>query len=444
VSEHLSAQHIQRFRERSLPPAELLAADDHLAACEACRQLLTQDEQAQAAITSLRAELQTAAISESDHLVYEQLAAYLNGGLDELDLEIVESHFAVCSACVEEAKELRAYKAEMSTYSETEYLPTKSLSLKERLATVWRLPAFSIPIQITAIALLALLCVWIATIPLRNQVADLTAQIGELHRLNQELSAQVSEVGELQARLTGLEQSQVQLLNSSPQIASALYDGGGLVTLDKQGNITGLETLPSTLQQTIKVALTSERVRTPPEVREIQGKAGTLLGEGSEGVPFPLISPVGIIIETERPTLRWRSLSGATVYTVTIYDSNFNLLAKSPELRGTEWTVPRPLERGRIYAWQVSALKDGQEVKSPTPPAPEAKFKILEKSRADELEQAKKEYAKSHLTLGVLYCEAGLLEDAEREFKALVAANPKSPTARKLLNNVERLRRSQS
>jgi predicted anti-sigma-YlaC factor YlaD len=442
VSEHLSAQHIQRFRERLMSPAELLTADDHLAACEACRQLLTQTEQAQTIFTSLRAELRTEAISEPDHLAYEQLAAYLDGGLDEMDLEIVQSHFAVCSECLEEAKELRAYTAEMSTYSEKEYLPAKPLSVRERLATVWRLPAFSIPLKITAIATLALLCVWIATIPLRNQVADLTAQIGELNRLNQELSAQVSEVGELQARLAGLEQSQVQLLNSSPQIASALYDGGGLVTLDKQGNITGLETLPSTLQQNIKVALTSERVQAPPEVREIRGKAGTLLGEGIEGVPFPLISPVGIIVETERPTLRWRSLSGATVYTVTIYDSNFNLVAKSPELRGTEWTVPRPVERGRIYSWQVSALKDGQEVKSPTPPAPEAKFKTLEKSRADELERAKKEYTKSHLTLGVLYSEAGLLEEAEREFKALVAANPKSPTARKLLDSVERLRRS--
>jgi hypothetical protein len=38
--------------------------------------------------------------------------------------------------------------------------------------------------------------------------------------------------------------------------------------------------------------------------------------------------------------------------------------------------------------------------------------------------------------LGVLYAQAGLLDDAEREFSALLRANPKSEVARKLLSNV--------
>ena len=36
ASEHLSDQQIKRYCERKLTPAELLAADDHLATCDVC------------------------------------------------------------------------------------------------------------------------------------------------------------------------------------------------------------------------------------------------------------------------------------------------------------------------------------------------------------------------------------------------------------------------
>jgi lipopolysaccharide biosynthesis regulator YciM len=74
------------------------------------------------------------------------------------------------------------------------------------------------------------------------------------------------------------------------------------------------------------------------------------------------------------------------------------------------------------------------------PPAPEAKFKVLEKSKAEELDRVRKSYPRSHLILGSLYERAGLLDDAEREFQSLVSANPKSTVARKLLRNVRSLR----
>ncbi|MGH9882254.1 MAG: tetratricopeptide repeat protein [Pyrinomonadaceae bacterium] len=45
------------------------------------------------------------------------------------------------------------------------------------------------------------------------------------------------------------------------------------------------------------------------------------------------------------------------------------------------------------------------------------------------------------MTRGTLYARAGLLDDAERELRALLAANPKSPTARKLLQSVRAIRR---
>jgi hypothetical protein len=144
---------------------------------------------------------------------------------------------------------------------------------------------------------------------------------------------------------------------------------------------------------------------------------------------------------SDRPTFRWSQLDGASGYVVEVYDEKFNLAAASPQLTGNSWTLTQPLKRGGVYSWQVKAIKDGQEFRSPRPPAPQAKFRILDQAKVNELAQARREYASSHLTLGLLYSEAGLLDEAEKEFRALQKSNPDSELVRRLLSQVQKLRR---
>jgi hypothetical protein len=93
-----------------------------------------------------------------------------------------------------------------------------------------------------------------------------------------------------------------------------------------------------------------------------------------------------------------------------------------------------------VYAWQVKALKDGRVFISPSPPARQAKFRILDRARADELSRARRAYASSHLALGLLYAQSGLLDEAERELRVLQRANPNSETADRLLRQVREMR----
>jgi hypothetical protein len=86
-------------------------------------------------------------------------------------------------------------------------------------------------------------------------------------------------------------------------------------------------------------------------------------------------------------------------------------------------------------------MKDGEEIRMPAPSAPDAKFKVLEQSQAEALERAKQAYGHSHLLLGILYAQAGLLDNAEQEFQALSEANPRSRVAQTLLHSVKALRR---
>ena len=144
---------------------------------------------------------------------------------------------------------------------------------------------------------------------------------------------------------------------------------------------------------------------------------------------------------SDRPTFRWSPLEGATGYIVEVYDDKLNQITISSQLADTSWTAPQSLKRGGIYSWQVTARKGGEEIISPRPPAPLAKFRILDRALANEIVQARRAYASSQLTLALIYTKAGLIDKAEREFRALQRANPNSTISRRLLANIQAMRR---
>ena len=168
---------------------------------------------------------------------------------------------------------------------------------------------------------------------------------------------------------------------------------------------------------------------TRPEVRP-RGEVGARSGK------FSVIEPVSAVILSDHPTFRWTRSDGATGYVVEVYDEWFNPLVSSPQITDHSWRAPQSLKRGAIYYWQVKAIKDGQEFKALRPPPPQAKFRVLDGATADELAKARRAYASSRLTMGLLYAQAGLLDEAEREFQALLKNNPDSALGRRLLKQL--------
>jgi hypothetical protein len=146
------------------------------------------------------------------------------------------------------------------------------------------------------------------------------------------------------------------------------------------------------------------------------------------------------VIATDHPNLRWQALPGATSYTVSVFDADFNRVTRSAPQTATQWTTPT-LRRGLIYSWEVVAVRDGQEVRSPVAPARQAQFKILEAEKLLELINLKKHKPISHLTLGLTYARFGLLVEAEGQLQILSRENPNSPIAMKLLRTVEEWRK---
>lgn len=440
MTDHLSHNEIELYRSGTASPADLLAFDDHLALCGACRAQAAAGENAGELLTSLRAGLKEMQADEAEHLAYAELSAYVDNSLGEVEREIAESHLAVCQSCEDEVRALQDFKETAAPKFHQPYAPaiarpTPSEPRQNVLSFLWPSSLNWSPLRaalagaaVLIVAIGAVLLLWKLRTNESMDVAQTPTPSPTVSTSNGDPNTNGG--NNLPPDTTPMP------AEGATEILLALNDGGGRVTLDAEGNLAGVESLAPAQAEAIKIALRTQRAVNLSALAGIRGRSGVLRDGQQSGVPFAVRSPVGIIVESTRLVLRWDTLAGATSYKVTIYDANFNAVATSPALMTTSWTVAPSLARGNIYTWQVTAMKDGEEIKSPQPPAPEAKFKVLDGAKAAEIQQARQAHPTSHLTLGVLYAQAGLLADAEREFGALLRANPNSEVARKLLNNV--------
>jgi anti-sigma factor RsiW len=456
--EHLTEREVAQFQRRELTQAKRRELDAHVAQCEDCLRRVLNPAESPLALTSLTEAFIPSADEQPFHLSRAELQRYNHENLDEADRTIFESHMEICSECKEEAATLQAAasiapftvarsdeRIESETKSRPRWFPAFA-----RPAAFRNSPALAVGIIAAVGCVLLILALWIQKKPARTQEQQ-AAQTEQ--RDNRERPAipqsnsiepapggviaggnnNASAPADINNSNTPTEEPKV---GASPSVVR-LKDGGAEVGLDEQGKLKGLESLAPQTQRAVQTALASEHLPEPPALNELAGAKIILMGQATDGLPFKLISPVGIVIRHNRPTLRWHSLDGATSYTVSVFDSDFNRVAKSNPQSAREWTLPTSLRNGKVYSWEVTALKENQEVTSPVAPAPRAQFKIVEGERLKEIASVLKERPRSHLTLGVLYARAGLLTEAENELRALLNDNPQSSVAKRLLRTVQ-------
>lgn len=102
ITEHPTHAHLNRYRERTLDPAELLTMDRHLAVCPPCRTALSRVLNANEQVVACRERL-------TDHLTYQQVAGSVEGRVEAA----AEAHLQVCASCREEVDDLRAFRARL-------------------------------------------------------------------------------------------------------------------------------------------------------------------------------------------------------------------------------------------------------------------------------------------------------------------------------------------
>ena len=407
MTEHPSTQLLEEYGRRTLSPDVFIAIQRHISTCRDCSRgagTVTKED-----YSNLLAAVSPSQTDEPYHLSTAELSGYVNEDLDELDWENAESHLEVCDECRTDVETLRH-----KTISTT--------------VAWWKVHLLqSHPVQIASLVVLILLLIGFVVWRMRNS--------------REPLQAPLQNGSKPEEGYASSSPSPVQPQDENVKVVAELYDGGRRIVLNEKGELEGAEHLPPKVQRAIKSTLDSQTLEKPDGLKELTGKPGVLLGEPVDGRPFELVEPIAIVLSNNQPTFRWRALEGASGYIVSVLDVHLDEVATSESLTTFEWKVPKKLSGG-VYSWQVTAIKDGRRIISPTLPAPQARFKVLEASTVAELTRAKRDFPDYHLALGILFTRAGLIEDATREFELLQKENPDSSFVKNLLDQVRAMQKT--
>ena len=412
MAKHLTEEQIQLYRSDTADPGNRQTTAAHLAVCRPCLERVLSSEHSVVAVNALTQAFLPTAGEEPFHLSIAELKSYVAGSSAKADEVICESHIKVCEACADELRKLSTSQPAPAFQSVRRW-PSSRLFTPARLAAA---------VALIGLLTLAALVWWQqSSRPNGRESVNIGTPEAPVHVPS---SAATPQPG-----------SEPAISNSA--VVASLKDNGREIRIDHEGKLSGLEGLDESSQKMVKAALAGEGLAKPKVLDELSAPPIKLLGEAPSETVFQLIGPVSKVITEQRPAFSWRPLRGAANYVVGVFDTNFNLVAHSPSLSTTNWTVDKPLQRGQIYSWEVTATKDGKEFKAPVAPAPSAQFRLLEADKLNALSKLKQQKPTSHLALGLMYARFGLVNDAEVEFRKLMKENPDSAAARKLLRTVQ-------
>ncbi len=365
---HLDAATLRSYRARRLPPAALLIADGHLAGCEECREALGGDDSAAAG--SL---LDALTGSEGEHLSYDTLEAWIDGKLSPRAHRAASAHLQACARCVGDLADLRELAA--------------STAMPRLTSAPRRGPS----LLVAAVILLAVLGLasWLAT----------------RHRWSESAEAPAP----------------------APPLLT-VHDGNGILNVESDGSVHGMA-LSAADAAAARAALMKGRIDVTSRVAELQRERGTLMGATGDA-PFDVAMPVATFLRETRPHFAWTSAGDGASYRVEVYDEARKLVLESPVLHDLAWTADRDLARGRTFAWQVVATRNGKRTVAPQPPAPEAHFGVVDDAAAARLDTAAS--SGSHLLLALAAAREGVMDDARQELDTLTRLNPGSPQVQRL------------
>ncbi len=434
MAKHLSQEDLERYCTRLLSGQPLLAVDDHLAQCSTCADI---------AVSLISGDngsrLARALMNEGDdevHIAYDQFESYVDGEMLAKERQSLEDHSRDCRSCSDQLHDL----IQLRDAIQSDTLPNATIAApaSNEVSMKW---GFADRLNWFSWASIAVLVLGMGTgiFLVSERIATRESATQSETGLTDTNTEQAPEIGKASENPAIDIPTDIPLADEKPgQPVISIVDADSRIEVGADGKLTGL--IAPRFERRLIAALTNHVVEIPPAVRDLRTRSGVLMGEGTIGVPFRLIQPVGRIVESDRPRFSWDGLTGADSYVVSIYDAEFNKVAESSPLRKTGWSPETRLVRGKVYQWQVTAIKAGAEVRSPARPAPDARFMIVDAAAIDEIETAKRLAGNSKLLLGITYANAGLIDDAEREFRALVRKNPNSEAARKLLNKVRSAR----
>ena len=412
---HLSTDEIKSYLARTLTRNDFDRVGTHVHDCETCYHSFLGRLQERFPILI---DLDELAGLQGWHLEGEELAAYLEGRMDDLDFECATLHLEECSSCMEKTSAAFEHSIEYPRLSRSARR-SHALTWSRYLPSVQSISSPRLHLAFAAVLVIALvLTLWVLLQPkpASPQVADSSPEETVSPDPSPQQPTPPIQIGPGARSNTG---HGVDGSNSNRMYANANSEM-------REGK---------SQQDAMERVLIASNLVMPPAIEMLDRTPSiTVRGTQASIQFFTIVRPFATVVGNDRPTFSWNALDGATIYTVSVFDADLHLIKTSEPLNETHWLMPDHLERGIVYTWTVTALKDGQEIIAPAPPA-RAEFKILEMAELIKLNRRLSRTA-SHPTRGILYAEAGLLDEAEKEFKSHFELRPADERMKQLLETV--------
>jgi hypothetical protein len=457
MSAHLHQDQIERFYDRRLETAEMIAVWEHLDCCDDCHWLFRDVFQERRQGAPITLNLSPTFWFRDEHFDYETMAGYVDETIDSEMREIAEIHFSACGNCRRELQDFIEFRKQTEPELKLRYGPHQTTRGWEWLSFLWKWPRVSWKPAYTFAALILIGLAIAASVSIFKSAPDKKSGGEILTGITPSPSTSVSPSPEdtekniaqrpvdestLNPKSTALGpkgRNTSRIHSLSAETLLALNDGERKVFIDRSGRLTGLDDLPPEMRQSVRDILLTGEIKLPDFLSEFNSARSALRGTG-DNTSFKLLSPVGVVIADDRPTFRWEPLEGATAYRVEISDSPSRDPIRSDPLAATttEWTPPKALPRGKVYSWVVIAAVDVKEVVSPDASLPEARFKVLDDEKAKELNLLK--HAGSHLALGVFFAGEGMIAEAEKEIQVLAERNPERQELQRMIRTLRTMR----
>jgi hypothetical protein len=406
---HLSAEELRDYLARKMTPGDFATAGKHVHQCRPCYQQFLEQLETRFPI---EIDLDELAGLRGWHPGDEELAAYLEGPMDELDSDCIGLHLQECVQCRETLQATLEYRAEY-------FWPHKNG--RKKSAQEWtryglsfqQSPSRHMMAGIAAVVIVVALTLWVVLRPAPQSptVAEAPPQeapskepLPEHSPPNPPLSDNAPSI--------------------PPRVAASKPEKR---EIERQPHET-------------ETALIAKSLTMPPSVERLdRTPAVAIRGNRPSVESFSIISPFATLIVSDRPTFRWTPLSGAESYKVSLFDEALHLVVASDPISETEWESTHRLHAGTVYTWTVTAIKGGREIVAPAAPA-RAEFEVIGRSALAKLNRNVAGMTSS-AARGIVYANAGLLDDAEREFDAYLADHPDDYRTKELLQTVRSWRR---
>ena len=379
ASDHLTEEQLDAYVHRALAPAALLSVSDHLAECVDCRDRIAR------AMTEVRGE---ALDVGSPHLSYEELVEYLDENIDPIRRRVLSEKLQRSPRSQVELADLARFRDEINLLPPNEY----GSSTRGSRILVFPRALIRVALPLAAAIAVAAGALWWSP---RGQ---------------------------------------------EPSSAITLRDGDRSISLQAGDHVVGLKGIPDELLPAIATAMRTGKLEIPAAIRSLAGDRGVLAGGPNELSEFRVIAPLATGVREPRPRFCWHAQPGADQYRIRVVDWQGGEVIITGQSDGsqTEWTPTKPLERGKVYQWQVEALRNNKVIaRAPIPPEPEARFKVLTESERLKVESISRSAAGSYLAMAVAYAHAGLLDDAAEQLAMLKRENPDGKIPTDLLVQIE-------